>query len=100
MVFILAGNFTMMLIASLLYGIFIVGAAPLILTFSAEAAFPTSEGTSEGLLMWAGNVAGVIFLGAAGLFGSNKAVMIALVVITVLYLIPMFMAKETKLQKK
>lgn len=99
-VFIFAGIFTMMLIASLLYGIFIVGAAPLILTFSAEAAFPTSEGTSEGLLMWAGNVAGVIFLGAAGLFGSNKAVMIALVVITVLYLIPMFMAKETKLQKK
>lgn len=99
-VFIFAGNFTMMLIASLLYGIFIVGAAPLTLTFAAEASFPTSEGTSEGLLMWAGNVAGVIFLGAASLFGSNKAVMIALVAVTVLYLIPMFMAKETKLQKK
>lgn len=95
-----AGNFTMMLIASLLYGIFIVGAAPLTLTFAAEASFPTSEGTSEGLLMWAGNVAGVIFLGAASLFGSNKAVMIALVAVTALYLIPMFMAKETKLQKK
>lgn len=99
-VFIFAGNFTMMLIASLLYGIFIVGAAPLTLTFAAEASFPTSEGTSEGLLMWAGNVAGVIFLGAVSLFGSNKAVMIALVAVTVLYLIPMFMAKEIKLQKK
>ena len=98
--FIFAGNFTMMLIASLLYGIFIVGAAPLTLTFAAEASFPTSEGTSEGLLMWDGNVAGVIFLGAASLFGSNKAVMIALVTVTVLYPIPMFMAKETKLQKK
>lgn len=85
-------------VTAVLYGFFIVGAAPLMLTFAAEAAYPTSEGTSEGLLMWAGNVAGVVFLGGAGLFGSNhRLLMIVMVAITIAYLIPMFLARETKL---
>lgn len=98
--FILAKNFALMLIAGVLYGFFIVGAAPLVLTFSAEAAYPTSEGTSEGLLMWAGNVAGVVFLGAAGLFGGNhRLLMIVMTLISVAYLIPMAIAKERKLKQ-
>ena len=96
--FIFARGFGLMLVAAVLYGFFIVGAAPLMLTFAAEAAYPTSEGTSEGLLMWAGNVAGVVFLGGAGLFGSNhRLLMIVMVAITIAYLIPMFLARETKL---
>lgn len=96
--FIFAQGFGLMLAAAVLYGFFIVGAAPLMLTFAAEAAYPTSEGTSEGLLMWAGNVAGVVFLGGAGLFGGNhRLLMVVMVVITAAYLIPMFLARETKL---
>lgn len=96
--FIFARGFGLMLAAAVLYGCFIVGAAPLILTFAAEAAYPTSEGTSEGLLMWAGNVAGVVFLGGASLFGGNhRLLMIVMVAVTIAYLIPMFLAKETKL---
>ena len=98
--FILSRSFTPMIAAALLYGFFIVGSAPLMLTFAAEAAYPTSEGTSEGLMMWSGNVAGVVFLGAAGLFGGNhRLLMIVMVCMTVAYLVPMFIAKETKLQK-
>lgn len=96
--FIFAKGFGLMLAAAVLYGFFIVGAAPLMLTFAAEAAYPTSEGTSEGLLMWAGNVAGVVFLGAAGLFGGNhRLLMIVMVAVTIAYMIPMLLAKETKL---
>lgn len=97
--FIFAKSFGLMVVAAVLYGFFIVGAAPLMLTFAAEAAYPTSEGTSEGLLMWAGNVAGVVFLGGAALFGSNhRLLMIVMVGITAAYMIPMFLAKETKLK--
>lgn len=98
--FIFAKSFPVMLAAGVLYGFFIVGAAPLMLTFAAEASYPTSEGTSEGLLMWAGNVAGVVFLGGASLFGGNhRLLMIVMVAITVAYMIPMFLAKETKLNR-
>ncbi len=99
--FIFAKGFGMMLAAAVLYGFFIVGGAPLLLTFAAEAAYPTSEGTSEGLLMWAGNVAGVVFLAGAGLFGgSHKLLMIVMVCMTAAYIVPLLLAKEKKLNRK
>ena len=90
-----------MAVAAALYGFFIVGGAPLTLTFAAESCYPTSEGTSEGLLMFAGNVAGVIFLGASSLFGTNHhMLMAALIAVTIIYIILMFFAKEVKLAKQ
>ena len=87
-------------IAAAIYGFFIVGGAPLTLTFAAESCYPTSEGTSEGLLMFMGNVAGVIFLGAASLFGTNhRMLMVAMIAVTVFYIVLMFFAKEIKLEK-
>lgn len=87
-------------VAAALYGFFIVGGAPLTLTFAAESCYPTSEGTSEGLLMFMGNVAGVIFLGASGLFGTNhRMLMVAMIAVTVFYIALMFFAKEIKLEK-
>jgi len=98
--FIFAGGFSGMVVAAaVLYGFFIVGGAPLVLTFAAEAAYPTSEGTSEGLLMFSGNVAGVIFLGGATLFhGNHSLLMISMVAITVIYIVLILMSKETKLE--
>lgn len=92
-------SFNGMIVAAVLYGFFVVGTAPLVLTFAAESAYPTSEGTSEGLLMFAGNVAGVIFLGGAALFhGNHTLLMAALTAVTVVYVILMGIAKETKLE--
>ena len=99
--FIFTKGFGGMVVAAALYGFFIIGAAPLVLTFAAEAAYPTSEGTSEGLLMFSGNVAGVIFLGLATLFsGNHKLLMIAIVAVTIAYIVLMLIAKETKLEQK
>jgi len=99
--FIFAEAFPGMVAAAVLYGFFIVGGAPLVLTFAAESAYPTSEGTSEGLLMFSGNVAGVIFLGGASLFhGNHRLLMIFIVAITVLYIGLMFLSKETKLESQ
>lgn len=98
--FLILKGFGGLSVAAALYGFFIVGCAPLVLTFAAESCYPTSEGTSEGLLMFAGNVAGVIFLGAAGLFGTNhRLLMISMIAITAIYIVMMFFAKEVKLAK-
>ena len=61
-------------LATCLYGLFAIGSSPVILTYCAEIGYPASEGTSEGLLMFAGNVGGVLFLGIASLFGGNHSI--------------------------
>lgn len=98
--FIVLGNYVGMIIAGVLYGFFTIGSAPVLLTLAAEEAYPTSEGTSEGLLMWIGNIGGVIFLGIASLLGSNNyALMILMAALSALCVIGMAVIKETKLQK-
>lgn len=91
-------TFSGLLAAALLYGFFIVGTAPLILTFAAESAYPTSEGTTEGLLMFAGNIAGVVFLGGAALFKGNHTLLMAgLTAVTFVAVGLMFATRERKL---
>ena len=99
--FILLNGFPGMLASGLLYGFFTIGSAPVVPTFAAEAAYPVSEGTSEGLLMFAGNVGGVIFLGIASLFGANHlSIMILMTAISALCIGLMLLAKETKPENK
>ena len=98
--FIFAKGMPMIIAAAVLYGGFTVGSAPLLMTFAAEEAYPTSEGTSEGLLMFVGNIAGALFIAGAGLFGGNyRLMMIVLTAISLACMIPLLLAKESKLQK-
>lgn len=98
--FIIMGDFSGMMVAAVIYGLFCVGVTPVLMTFSAEVSYPVSEGTSEGLMMFMGNVAGVILLTIAGMFGGNyPAMMITLTVLILAGWILLVLAKETKLQK-
>lgn len=98
--FIFARNLPMILVAAVLYGGFTVGSAPLLMTFAAEETYPTSEGTSEGLLMFVGNIAGALFIAGAGLFGGNyRLMMIVLTAISLICILPLLPVRESKLQK-
>lgn len=98
--FMVLGTYIGMIIAAVIYGIFTIGSAPVLLTMAAEEAYPTSEGTSEGLMMWMGNIGGVIFLGIASLMGNNHmGLMILMAVLSALCVVRMFFMKETKLIK-
>ncbi|MDR0817936.1 MAG: MFS transporter [Clostridiales Family XIII bacterium] len=80
-----------------MYGLFSIGAGPVTMTFAAEIAYPTSEGTSEGLLLLAGNIAGAVFLAAVGVFGGNyTALMTAIAVMLLVSLILMALTNESK----
>lgn len=98
--FVAAKNLPMILAAAVLYGGFTVGSAPLLMTFAAEETYPTSEGTSEGLLMFVGNIAGALFIAGAGLFGGNyRLMMIVLTAISLVCILPLLPVRESKLQK-
>ncbi|MGI6203664.1 MAG: MFS transporter [Anaerovoracaceae bacterium] len=91
----LFNGFGGMTFAAVIYGFFTVGSAPVLLTMAAESCYPTSEGTSEGLLLWAGNVAGVVFVGGASLLGGHyNGLYWLLVACTVVALILLAVSKE------
>lgn len=100
LLFMLLNSFPGMLAAAAVYGLCTVGSAPVVLTFAAETAYPTSEGTSEGLLLFSGNVGGVVFLGLASLFaGQHLGIMVAMSAVSLACVLLMLFAKETKLQR-
>lgn len=95
--FLFAKNFFEMIFAAVIYGFFVVGSSPVLLTYCAEIAYPTSEGTSEGLLMFIGNVGGAVFLAGSSLFeGNNIITMIVMTGILLACILPMFIMKERK----
>jgi FLVCR family MFS transporter 7 len=92
-------GFSTLAIFAGIYGLFSIGASPVVMTFAAEIAYPTSEGTSEGLLLLAGNIAGAIFLVAAGVFNGNyTAMMTAVAVMMLVSIVLMVLVKEKKKQ--
>ncbi|MDR0909959.1 MAG: MFS transporter [Spirochaetaceae bacterium] len=80
-----------------LFGLFGIGASPVMMTYSAEACYPVSEGTSEGMMLLAGNIGGAILLGLANLFGTNYfALQLAFGGFVVAGFVIMLFAKEAK----
>ena len=95
--FLFVDSFTGNAVAAAVYGIFGLGCAPLVLTYCAEVAYPTSEGTSEGLLMFGGNVAGVLILGISGLLNGNYTILMGgMALLLVAGTVLSFMLKEKK----
>ena len=76
-------------IVSFFYGFLLVSALPVGLTFAAEMTYPVPEETSNGLMMWVGQIGGIILLGCimltdifnASLMYINIAIIIALFVV-------------------
>jgi Na+/melibiose symporter-like transporter len=55
------GAYTIALIASFVLGFFVMSAGPIGFQYAAEVSFPAPESTSQGLLMLAGQVTGLLF---------------------------------------
>ena len=58
----LSGQYWGMLISSFAMGFFFLGGAPILFQFSAEINAPAPESTSQGLLMLAGQIGGILFV--------------------------------------
>jgi MFS family permease len=59
----LAGSYTVMLVFSTIFGFFLLGgAAPVGFQYAAEISFPTPESTSQGFILWAGQISGMLFV--------------------------------------
>ena len=57
-----AGNYSLLLASGLVLGFFLLSAGPIGFQYGAEITYPTSEGTSNGLLILAGQISGIAFI--------------------------------------
>jgi cyanate permease len=57
-----AQSFGMLVTSALLLGFFLLSAGPIGFQYAAEITFPVPEGTSNGLLLMAGQVSGILFI--------------------------------------
>lgn len=92
----MAGHYWGMLISSFAMGFFFLGGAPILFQFGAEINAPAPESTSQGLLMLAGQIGGILFV-----IGMNGLGMIPSMVVFIFFslinAILFFLMRESKM---
>ena len=95
--FLFLHSFLELCVAAFIYGFFCLGCSPVLMTYCAEVAHPTSEGTSAGILLLLGNLSGALFLGIDGLLNGNRLISMFLMLgLSLIGLVFMLASKENK----
>ena len=93
------GAYTIALISSFMLGFFVMSAGPIGFQYAAEVASPAPESTSQGLLIWVGQVSGIILV--TGMSIRHKAYLpgflISFVILAIIAAVITFLIKESKL---
>jgi MFS family permease len=96
-----AAAYNIALISSFMLGFFVMSAGPIGFQYAAEVASPAPESTSQGLLLWVGQVSGIVMV--TGMSMRNKtylpAFLIAFVILSVVAFIVVSLIKESSLIK-
>jgi sugar phosphate permease len=97
-----ATDYWLILVSAFFLGFFLLSAGPVGFQYGAEIAYPTPEGTSNGLLIWMGQISGVIFIFAMNSLrapgtGAMTLPLLLLIGLIVVSLILSFWLKESKL---
>lgn len=93
-----ASSYGLLLASSFVLGFFLLSAGPIGFQYGAEVAFPAPEGTSNGLLLLTGQVAGIAFILGMDAFKSPEtgSMVPSLVVLIVLMALSLLLATRLK----
>jgi len=100
-----ASGYWMLLASGLILGFFLLSAGPIGFQYGAEITFPASEGSSNGLMLLAGQISGIAFIFGfdylkAPLTGSMTRPMIYLIVLMLFSILLSTRLKESPLMNK
>jgi len=95
-----AENYSVLLASGIILGFFLLSAGPIGFQYGAEITYPTSEGTSNGLLIMAGQISGIAFIFAMDSFkspltGSMTNPLVVLIALAILSLLLSTQLKES-----
>ena len=65
-----AQTFTGLLVAGFIFGFFMMSAGPIGFQYGAEVSYPAPESTSQGMILWVGQISGIIFIFGMDMFRS------------------------------
>ncbi len=94
-----ARSYWLLLLSAAILGFFMLSAAPIGFQYGAEVTYPAPEGTTNGLLLMAGQISGILFIFGMDAFkspntGSMTPSMIVLIVLVALTVLLCGMMKE------
>ncbi len=96
-----AVSYVLVLLSGFIIGFFIMSAGPIGFQYGAELSYPAPESTSQGLMLWVGQVSGVLFIFGMDKFraasGSMTPFMIIFLVLTVLNILISGRLSESKM---
>jgi MFS family permease len=96
-----AGNYGLLLAACFGMGFFLLAGGPICYQYSAEVSYPAPEATSQGLLLFAGQISGILFVFGMDLStpagGSKTPAMIVFIALTALNLFFISKLRESKM---
>ena len=87
-------TFPLLLISGFIFGFFIMSAGPIAFQYGAEASFPATESTSQGLMLLAGQISGILFVLGLNTVGAYIA-MVCFIVLTLINVFLSFRLKES-----
>jgi MFS family permease len=90
------------LIASFTLGFFVMSAGPLGFQYAAEVSYPAPESTSQGILLWVGQLTGMIFVAGMSIHENQYlgVFMTIFVFLSILSLIGVSLLRESGFSKK
>ncbi|MFC2089872.1 MFS transporter [Bacteroidota bacterium] len=91
--------YTAALIASFLLGFFVMSAGPIGFQYAAEISYPAPESTSQGILLWIGQISGMIFVAGMSIKDNQylHTFMILFAALTIITLIISMLLRESKI---
>ena len=96
-------SYPLLLVSSFVLGFFLLGAgAPVGFQYCAEVSFPAPESTSQGLMLLAGQISGILFIIAMNRLGMNPSMKVfvglwiaSIVLVATIRESPMMQRKES-----
>ncbi len=94
-----ATSYPLLLISGIVFGVFFLSVGPIIFQYSTEICYPAPEATSQGLLILAGQISGIIFIYAMDIFraddGSMTPFLLVMIALTAVNIIIASRLKES-----
>lgn len=97
-----ADHYALLLISCFIAGFFLMAAAPIGFQYSAEISYPAPEATSQGLLLFAGQISGILFIFGMDILtaaGASKTPAMLLFMMMLINVFIVFKLRESKLIK-
>ena len=95
-------TYSVLLLSSFIFGFFIMSAGPIAFQYAAEVSHPAPESASQGLLLWIGQLSGMVFVVGMSIDNNSHLVsfMTAFAILSVLAFVSVFFLKESPMMEQ